>query len=138
VELFTGDQGAVDEEGYIYFAARADDLIKHRGNRISPVEIETAACAVPGVVEAALIKRPSGDSLHLFVTVSDSGPQALIIRQQLAETLEPFKVPEIVTIEVRLPKSLNGKIDRKALLRIAETGIPSKEIHEPLLEAIGG
>jgi len=115
VELFTGDSGSVDADGFIYFAARSDDLMKHRGNRISPLEIEIEACAAPGVVEASLLKRESDDTLHLFVTVSDPATTSERLLRALAETLEPAKIPEFVTVLTEMPKSLNGKIDRKAL-----------------------
>ncbi|MFT5468507.1 MAG: amino acid adenylation domain-containing protein [Verrucomicrobiales bacterium] len=115
VELFTGDTGSVDAEGFIYFASRADDLIKHRGNRISPLEIENEACAIDGVVESGAFKRAADDTLHLFVTLSDSALTKEAILSALNASLEPAKVPEFVHIEVELPKSINGKIDRKNL-----------------------
>lgn len=115
VELFTGDSGSVDADGFIYFAARSDDLMKHRGNRISPLEIEIEACAVSGVVEASLLKRESDDTLHLFVTVSDAETTTEKLLRALGETLEPAKIPEYVSVLTEMPKSLNGKIDRKAL-----------------------
>ncbi|HRQ90242.1 MAG TPA: AMP-binding protein, partial [Bacteroidia bacterium] len=71
VELFTGDTGSVDEEGFIRFSARNDEWIKHRGHRISPLEIEMEACQIAGVVEASLLQREADDTLHLFVTASD-------------------------------------------------------------------
>jgi long-chain acyl-CoA synthetase len=115
VELFTGDSGSVDADGFLYFAARSDDLLKHRGNRISPLEIEIEACGIPGVVEASVLKRESDDTLHLFVTVSEESTNADFILRALAETLEPAKVPEFVILLDGMPKSLNGKIDRKDL-----------------------
>ncbi|MEM7600789.1 MAG: class I adenylate-forming enzyme family protein [Verrucomicrobiota bacterium] len=115
VELFTGDSGSVDAEGFLYFSARADDLLKHRGNRISPVEIENEACTLEGIVEASLLKRESDDTLHLFVTTSLPIEQDVILRQ-LSESLEPAKVPEFVVMLDAMPKSMNGKIDRKELL----------------------
>jgi len=115
VELFTGDTGSVDAAGFVSFAARGDDLMKHRGTRISPLEIEIEACSVPGVVEASLHKRESDDTLHLFVTVSGESTTAATLLRALAETLEPAKVPEHVILLTEMPKSLNGKIDRKSL-----------------------
>jgi len=115
VELFTGDSGSVDAEGFLYFSARADDLLKHRGNRISPVEIENEACTLDGIVEASLLKRDADDTLHLFVTTSHVMEKDAILRQ-LSETLEPAKVPEFVIMLGEMPKSMNGKIDRKELL----------------------
>lgn len=114
VELFTGDSGSVDEDGFLYFSARADDLLKHRGNRISPVEIENEACTLDGIVEASLHKRESDDTLHLFVTTSGAIEPDAILRS-LSETLEPAKVPNFVVLLEEMPKSMNGKIDRKEL-----------------------
>lgn len=114
VELFTGDSGSVDEDGFLYFSARSDDWLKHRGNRISPVEIENEACDLDGVVEASLLKREKDDTLHLFVTTSKEMEPDQILRD-LNEILEPAKVPEFVLILAEMPKSMNGKIDRKQL-----------------------
>ncbi|MEO0446933.1 MAG: AMP-binding protein, partial [Verrucomicrobiota bacterium] len=116
VELFTGDTGSVDEDGYITFASRADDLLKHRGNRISPVEIENEACGVTGVVEASVFKRESDDFLYLVVTTASEDLAEGDILRRLQERLEPAKVPDHVQIRKDMPKSVNGKIDRKALI----------------------
>ncbi len=115
VELFTGDSGSVDAGGFIRFAARNDDWIKHRGHRISPLEIEAEACQIAGVVEAALLQREEDDSLHLFATVSDPSIDSAAIQRVLAAVLEPAKIPDHIVVLTELPKSLNGKIDRKAL-----------------------
>lgn len=115
VELFTGDSGSVDADGFLYFSARSDDLLKHRGNRISPVEIENETCTLGGVVEASLIQREQDDSLHLFVSLSDDSLTQDSILTALSETLEPAKVPGFVIVLPELPKSINGKIDRKSL-----------------------
>jgi acyl-coenzyme A synthetase/AMP-(fatty) acid ligase len=119
VELFTGDSGSVDSDGFLHFSARSDDLLKHRGNRISPVEIENEACTLEGVVEASLLKRERDDTLHLFVTTSSPLEEDNILRL-LSETLEPAKVPGFVVMLTGMPKSMNGKIDRKALLATLE------------------
>lgn len=116
VELFTGDSGSVDAEGFIRFSARSDDWIKHRGHRISPLEIETETCQIDGIVEAALLQRESDDTLHLFVTVSDPALEPGTILQRLGAVLEAAKVPDRVLVLSEMPKSINGKIDRKSLL----------------------
>ena len=135
MELFTGDRGSVDAEGFITFAARADDLIKHRGNRISPVEIEAEACRVAGIVEASVLKRAADDTLHLFVTTSDPDLSGKAIIQELGDKLEVLKVPDFVILESELPKSINGKIDRKTLLRRVET--KDCNSHESSPEPVG-
>jgi len=122
VELYTGDSGSVDAEGFLYFAARRDELIKHRGHRISPLEIEIEACAIAGVREAAVVKGEDDDLLHLFVCL-DAAIDSLEILRGLGETLEPAKVPDTVNPIEGMPKTLNGKIDRKALVsRLRPTG----------------
>jgi len=115
VTLLTGDNGSVDADGFLYFEARADDLIKHRGNRISPIEIETEACALDGIVEASVLHDSERDRLLLVATVSDSAKTAATILEALGTVLEPAKIPDEVVIRESLPRSMNGKIDRKAL-----------------------
>ena len=56
--LYSGDYFRRDEEGYLYFLGRKDDMIKSRGERISPKEIENVLCQIPGVIEAAVIGVP--------------------------------------------------------------------------------
>lgn len=124
IELFTGDRGWVDEEGFLYFAARADDMIKYRGNRISPVEIENEACAIAAVGEAAALKRERDETLHLFVSTDDDGLTSNAVLNALSEALEPAKIPEIVHIGSSLPKSVNGKIDRNALQQLLDSEEP--------------
>lgn len=115
VELFTGDSGSVDGGGFIRFSARSDDWIKHRGHRLSPLEIETEACQIDGVVESALLQREEDDTLHLLVTVSDPAATAPAILKALGEVLEPVKVPDRILVLDEMPKSINGKVDRKTL-----------------------
>lgn len=125
VELFTGDSGSVDAEGYLRFSARSDDWIKHRGHRLSPLEIENEACQIAGVVEASLLQRESDDTLHLFATVSDPALEGGEIQRALGRVLEPAKIPDRVLVLPEMPRSLNGKIDRKALLaRLADLKDP--------------
>ncbi len=121
VELFTGDAGSVDAGGFLRFSARSDDWIKHRGYRISPLEIENEACEIAGIVEAALLQRESDETLHLFVTVSGGGADPAALQAELAEVLEAAKVPDHIRVLDEMPKSINGKIDRKALVeRLAD------------------
>ncbi len=116
VELFTGDSGSVDAGGFIRFAARSDDWIKHRGHRLSPLEIENEASQIEGVVEAALLQRESDDTLHLFLTTTDGSVEESRIQAQLAEGLEAVKIPDRIVVLPVMPKSVNGKIDRHQLM----------------------
>ena len=115
-ELYSGDSCVVDGEGYIYFHGRKDTLLKHRGFRISPLEIEEATCAIPGVNEAGVVKTEADGFLHLFVSVKDAALTPAKILGELQKRLEPVKVPDRVHLISELPKTANRKLDRKSLL----------------------
>jgi len=113
----TGDLGSM-QGGELQFHGRGDDQIKLRGHRIEPGEIETVALAQPEVREAVAIARelaPGDERLMLYVaTPSGSGPTDGI-RDALREKLPGYMVPQYIEVLRALPKTPNGKIDRKAL-----------------------
>lgn len=114
--LVTGDFGSVDAEGFIHFQARSDFMIKHRGHRMSPVEIEEAACRSPHVAAAGCIKDEVTDKLCLFLsTTAVERPDDAEIFAALAETLERPKIPDRLIFLPELPRTANQKVDRKAL-----------------------
>ncbi|MBE2287627.1 MAG: AMP-binding protein [Prosthecobacter sp.] len=122
--LVTGDYGSVDAEGFLHFHARSDFMIKHKGHRMSPVEIEEAACRSPHIVAAGCIKDDERDKLCLFIiTVPDERPEDAVILATLTETLERAKIPDRLIHLPELPRTANQKVDRKALraLLAAET-----------------
>lgn len=123
VVLATGDYGRLDEEGFIYFEGRADDLIKHKGYRIHPDEIVTAACGISGLLEAGVVQVEPSHDLVLVATTVDSTLTPATIRQRLAQQLEPYRVPDVVLVVDHLPKTGNGKVAREALARVAQEGI---------------
>ncbi|MEV4517024.1 class I adenylate-forming enzyme family protein [Dactylosporangium sp. NPDC049525] len=111
--LFTGDLCALDEDGYLYFRGRFDDVYKSRGHRVSTLEVEAAALDVPGVAEAAVVPpHHDGDSVRLFTT--GTAPADAVLAG-LRERLEPAKVPDTVRVLERMPLSTNRKIDRHQL-----------------------
>jgi acyl-CoA synthetase (AMP-forming)/AMP-acid ligase II len=103
--LRSGDYGSVDAEGFLFIHGRSDFLIKHKGHRLSPAEVEEEACRMLGVVAAGCVKDDAKDLLCLFVSVSDSSLDESKIIQALSAKLEPAKVPN----------TGNQKVDRKAL-----------------------
>jgi len=119
--LFTGDRGLVDAEGFLSFEARADFLIKHRGTRLNPAEIEEAALALPGVTAAGCAKDEARDLLHLFLTMRGAAPEAAAVLAGLATVLERAKLPDRVHVLAELPRTANQKLDRKALRALAAT-----------------
>jgi long-chain acyl-CoA synthetase len=116
--LYSGDLFRMDEEGYLYFLSRKDDIIKSRGEKISPREIEDAAYSIEGVTEAAAIGLPDpilGQKIKLLVTSSDPSLREIDIKRRCREQLEDFMVPQIVEIRDRLPKTNSGKIRKSGL-----------------------
>lgn len=133
--LHTGDLCRMDEDGFLYFLARKDDLIKSQGCRIAPKEIEAALLRLAGVVEAAVIGEPDellGQSIAAFVVLAE--PDALSqeqIRAHCAATLEPAAVPTRIEIRAALPRNLTGKIDRLSLRTIPAHPAGSAESTQP-------
>jgi long-chain acyl-CoA synthetase len=117
--LYTGDLFMTDEEGYLYFVSRKDDLIKVGGGRVSPKEIENALLEMDAVEEAAVVgmdHKILGQAVKAFVVLKkDSAVTAEDILKHCASRLENFMVPKSVEIRQSLPKSAHGKIDKKEL-----------------------
>jgi len=115
--LHTGDLFRTDEDGYLYFVSRKDDIIKTRGEKVSPKEVENALYELPGIREAAVIGVPDpllGMAIKAIVAAEDGLTERDVIRH-CAARLEDFMVPSIVEFRGQLPKSENGKIARKEL-----------------------
>jgi len=117
--LYTGDLFKKDEDGYLYFIARKDDLIKTKGERVSPKEIENALCEINGVVEAAVVGVPDdifGQAIKAFIVTNNiSDLTDRHIMKYCMENLEPFMIPKYVEFRTTLPKTDSGKIDKKKL-----------------------
>ncbi|MFC4535728.1 AMP-binding protein [Sphaerisporangium dianthi] len=111
--LHTGDYGSLDEDGYLYFEGRRDDMFKRKGIRMSTIEIEAAAMDVPGVRTAAVLPPAEGRDLVIFVE-SEMAPH--VVLKELAQRLEPAKVPAMCKVVPDLPLTLHGKNAREALV----------------------
>ena len=116
--VWSGDTVKMDEEGFLYFIGRRDEMIKTSGYRVSPTEVEEVVYATERVAEAAAIGVPHpvlGQAVVLVVYA----PKAVGIEDLLVackRQLPAFMVPaQIVMRDTALPRNLNGKIDRKAL-----------------------
>jgi len=118
--LATGDLFRRDAEGYLYFVSRRDDMIKSRGEKVVPREVEEVLHAVPGVREAAVVGVPDellGQAVHAHVApVSGEQLDAGDLRRCCAERLEVHMVPRRIVLHAFLPRTANGKIDRRALV----------------------
>ncbi|MBL9017808.1 MAG: AMP-binding protein [Myxococcales bacterium] len=117
--LYTGDLCRLDEEGYLYFVGRMDDIIKSRGEKVAPKEVEAAIVDIPGVREAAVIGVLDdllGQAIKAFVALDPASPlDAQAIQQECRARLESFKVPKYVELVSELPKGLTGKIQKTGL-----------------------
>ena len=115
----TGDRGYW-RDGQLYFSGRADDQIKIRGYRIEPGDIEAAAAAEPGVRECVAVAQSFGDNdlrLVLYVAAAADDGLAERLRARLHRQLPTYMQPQHIERLEALPKTPNGKIDRKALPR---------------------
>jgi amino acid adenylation domain-containing protein len=115
--LHTGDLFRTDEEGYLYFVGRKDDIIKTRGEKVSPKEVENVLYELPGIREAAVIGVPDpllGQAVKAIIAADEGVTERDVIRH-CAARLEEFMVPSMVEFRGELPKSENGKIARKEL-----------------------
>jgi len=117
--LYTGDLCRLDDEGYLYFVARMDDIIKSRGEKVAPKEVEAALLDIGGVKEAAVIGIPDevlGQAVKAFVVLEKgstlTGPD---VRREAQKRLEPFMVPQKVEIVADLPRGATGKIQKTGL-----------------------
>lgn len=110
--LYTGDFGHLDEAGRLYFAGRRDDLFKRRGVRVSVAEIEAAMLDIPGVRLAAVLP-PAPDGR--LVAWAASRLTARDILAGIAERLGRAKVPDECLVVDDLPRTANGKIDKRRL-----------------------
>ncbi len=119
--LETNDLFRADEEGYLFFVGRRDDIIKSRGEKVPPREIEEVLHLDAGVREAAVVGVPDrllGEAVHAHVTPrAGHSLDPASLRRLCAEKLEDHMVPKRVVVHDELPRTPNGKLDRRALQR---------------------
>ncbi|MDP9901731.1 non-ribosomal peptide synthetase [Variovorax ginsengisoli] len=121
----TGDLAHVLPEGGLRLAGRADHQVKIRGFRVEPAEVEAVLLAQPGVRQAAVLAVPSNDGgvqLQAFAVGGEEDGAALVAR--LGALLPAHMVPARCTMLAEFPRLPNGKIDRLALLPLAEGQVP--------------
>ena len=117
----TGDKYRRDADGFYWHAGRSDDMLKVSGQWVSPVEVEAALSAHPGVLECAVVGKEDADGLikaHAFVAprpeaATDKLADAL--KAFAEEKLEPFKRPRWITFVPELPRTATGKVQRYLL-----------------------
>jgi long-chain acyl-CoA synthetase len=117
--LHSGDYFRQDERGFLYFLGRKDDMIKSKGERISAKEVENTISGMEGIAEVAVIGVPDeilGQAIKVYIV---PGPGVELVEKQVlkycAENMETFMVPKYIEFMDSLPKTPNGKIDKKQL-----------------------
>jgi non-ribosomal peptide synthetase component F len=121
----TGDLAKVDDDGLVHFLGRADSQIKSRGYRIELGEIETAANALSELSECAVVGVESGGFegttiCCAYAAANGNGVEPAQIRQELSALLPAYMLPSRWMPMERLPKNVNGKIDRRRLRELFE------------------
>jgi acetyl-CoA synthetase len=119
---FTGDAAHLDEDGYVWFSGRADEIIKVAGHRIGTVEVETAFLEHPAVAESGVTGRPDdlrGEVISAFVALKPGHQPSSRLADELRETVRRKLGPVAVIGEINfvtlLPKTRSGKIMRRVL-----------------------
>ena len=119
---YTGDSAHIDEDGYVWFAGRADEIIKIAAHRLGTIEVETAFLRHPGVAEAGVTGRPDpvrSEVISAFVALKADYQPTEEIRQELLATVRRELGPVAVIGELNfvnmLPKTRSGKIMRRVL-----------------------
>jgi long-chain acyl-CoA synthetase len=115
--LYTGDLFRADADGFLYFVGRKDDIIKTRGEKVSPKEVENALYGLPGIREAAVVGVPDPILGLAIKAVVAADPGANLtahdVIRHCARHLEDFMVPKMVEFRDALPKTESGKISRR-------------------------
>jgi acetyl-CoA synthetase len=128
---YTGDSAQVDEDGYVWFSGRADEIIKIAGHRIGTIEVETALLGHPACAESAVIGRPDelrGEVISAFVVVRQGFMPSEALKHELLEQVRRELGPVAVIGELNfvdlLPKTRSGKIMRRVLKAVIQERNP--------------
>ena len=129
----TGDQGRMDEDGYLWYQGRSDDVIKASGYRIGPAEIESCLVKHPAVANAAVIGKPDearGQIVKAFIVLQpgQAASQTLIdeIQDHVRGRLAPYEYPREIEFIDALPMTTTGKVQRKELRKREEAKLAAK------------
>ena len=122
--LYTGDLFRMDSEGYLYWVGRKDDIIKSRGEKVSPIEIENVLYLMEGVAMAAVVGVPDdvlGQAIKAVITLKEGAHLTLKeVLRHCNKHLAGFMIPTIIEFREIMPRTAAGKIDK---LRLAEQNV---------------
>ena len=120
--LFTADNGEINADGMLFLMGRNDDVINIGGLKVAPTEVEDIALRFPSVKECACIPFENGTMgkcLKMLVVVADGcSLDRYALTGFMEERLEQYKIPKLFEEVEEIPKTFNGKIDRKKLLTL--------------------
>ncbi len=115
----TGDQATMDEDGYLWYVGRIDDVIKSSGYRIGPFEIESVIMELPYVLECAVTAVPDpvrGQIVKATIVLTKNTVGSDDLKKEIQEYVKthtaPYKYPRIVEFATDLPKTISGKVRR--------------------------
>lgn len=129
----SGDLARTDEDGYVWFVGRADDVIKSAGHLIGPFEVETALMEHPAVVESGVIGKPdpvAGEVVKAFVTLRHGFEPTEDLRRELlafGRRRLGGLAPKEIDFDQHLPHTSSGKVMRR-LLKARELGLPEGDL----------
>ncbi|MBE0409083.1 MAG: AMP-binding protein [Anaerolineales bacterium] len=116
---YTGDLFRMDEDGYLYFVTRKDDIIKSRGEKVAPKEVENVLYSLPGVLEAAVVGKPDpvlGEAIKAYLVLDGVQLTEADVLAHCRSHLEDFMVPQAIEFCSELPKTTSGKIKKTDLI----------------------
>lgn len=122
LRLHSGDVFVRGEDGLFSFVARKDDIIKSRGEKVAPKEVEAVIYTLSGVVEALVVGVPDpvlGEAVKALVVTSDPAMTERDVIRHCARHLDDYMVPKIVEFRPELPKTESGKLNRRLAAGIA-------------------
>lgn len=135
----TGDKGRMDEDGYVWFEGRADDIIISAGYTIGPFEVEDALVKHPKVAECAVVASPDDERGHIvkaFVVLrnpADAEDPGLVseLQEHVKQVTAPYKYPRAIEFVESLPKTTSGKIRRVELRQLEEERYRARKAGSP-------
>jgi acyl-coenzyme A synthetase/AMP-(fatty) acid ligase len=136
----SGDLFRQDVDGFFYFIGRKDDIIKCRGEKVAPKEIENVLYELPAVIEAAVIGVPDpicGQAIQAFIVPRELMSERSVLAHCRAQ-LEDFMMPAKIYFRDSLPKNASGKIDKLALAREVTAVAEAPKVVQPALAMARG
>ena len=116
---YTGDRATRDEDGYIWFVGRDDDVITSSAYRIGPFEVESALVEHPAVAESAVVGKADPErtqivKAYVVLAAGYAGSEALVseLQDHVKKVTAPYKYPREIEFVAELPKTISGKIRR--------------------------